>query len=598
MLKIIFAVLLLVIPTTAKAALELTIYLMRSNTDVATSTTTYDMVDSFQMETTNTTDFVTAVNKVTGLNLVQSGPTGQQVSLFMRGGDSNHTLVTMNGLPIGDASTTNGLHDFGNNFMGTITAIEMVKNPSGAIVGPNSIGGVVNFITGDVYEHSIQFGIGSNNRKTTQIKTYTNIGGTQINVMADGKMSDGISVAPSGTEDDGYIARSINVNTRTLVGARNNELKTNMMINDNDSDLDNGTSDDLDYTAENKSNIYQIFYKHNNDKGHSNFSYGYAEYDRTYVNGSEIDTYDSHRHNFLASNTFVLGNMDLVPGIEYEHKEAKFDNKGSYNSSVDAWEYNTAYFVNSNMRVKDNAILSVGARHQTLEDYDDYTTYKIGGWYEISDELKLRSNWSNSVRTPTLYEKYGADNFGYSGNPTLDVEKGKTLDIGFNIRGLDMVWYTTDISNAITYSNSTYTNTTGVSERTGVEANYGYNINPEWQHNVGAHWSQAEDANGTQLLRRPKWSFNQSFVKQEMTGKYTTTVTHTYTGEHVDTDSSTWARKDMPGVHVLDLHHSVNFANDTSITASLMNAFDEDYERPDGYNQDGRNWAITFKKKF
>ena len=402
MLKIIFAVLLLVIPTTAKAALELTIYLMRSNTDVATSTTTYDMVDSFQMETTNTTDFVTAVNKVTGLNLVQSGPTGQQVSLFMRGGDSNHTLVTMNGLPIGDASTTNGLHDFGNNFMGTITAIEIVKNPSGAIVGPNSIGGVVNFITGDVYEHSIQFGIGSNNRKTTQIKTYTNIGGTQINVMADGKMSDGISVAPSGTEDDGYIARSINVNTRTLVGDRNNELKTNMMINDNDSDLDNGTSDDLDYTAENKSNIYQIFYKHNNDKGHSNFSYGYAEYDRTYVNGSEIDTYDSHRHNFLASNTFVLGNMDLVPGIEYEHKEAKFDNKGSYNSSVDAWEYNTAYFVNSNMRVKDNAILSVGARHQTLEDYDDYTTYKIGGWYEVNDELKLRSNWSNSVRTLSL----------------------------------------------------------------------------------------------------------------------------------------------------------------------------------------------------
>ena len=109
MLKIIFAVLLLVIPTTAKAALELTIYLMRSNTDVATSTTTYDMVDSFQMETTNTTDFVTAVNKVTGLNLVQSGPTGQQVSLFMRGGDSNHTLVTMNVINSSDGGRTAAL---------------------------------------------------------------------------------------------------------------------------------------------------------------------------------------------------------------------------------------------------------------------------------------------------------------------------------------------------------------------------------------------------------------------------------------------------------------------------------------------------------
>ena len=82
MYKFIFTLLLILIPFSAKAQLEITIYLMRSNTDVATSTTTYDMVDSYQMQTTNTTDFVTAVNNVTGLNLVQSGPTGQQVSLF------------------------------------------------------------------------------------------------------------------------------------------------------------------------------------------------------------------------------------------------------------------------------------------------------------------------------------------------------------------------------------------------------------------------------------------------------------------------------------------------------------------------------------
>ena len=72
MYKFIFTLLLILIPFSAKAQLEITIYLMRSNTDVATSTTTYDMVDSYQMQTTNTTDFVTAVNNVTGLNLVQS----------------------------------------------------------------------------------------------------------------------------------------------------------------------------------------------------------------------------------------------------------------------------------------------------------------------------------------------------------------------------------------------------------------------------------------------------------------------------------------------------------------------------------------------
>ena len=121
MYKILLSLLFVLMAFPAKAELEITIYMMRSNTDATTATTTYDYVDSYQISSTNSTDFVQAVNTVTGLSLVQSGPTGQNVSLFMRGGDSNHTLVTMNGLPIGDASTTNGLHDFGNNFMGTIT---------------------------------------------------------------------------------------------------------------------------------------------------------------------------------------------------------------------------------------------------------------------------------------------------------------------------------------------------------------------------------------------------------------------------------------------------------------------------------------------
>ena len=55
--------------------------------------------------------------------------------------------------------------------------------------------------------------------------------------------------------------------------------------------------------------------------------------------------------------------MDLVPGIEYEHKSAEFTNRGSYNSSVDAWEYNTAYFLNSNWRASDE--FNHKLRHKT-----------------------------------------------------------------------------------------------------------------------------------------------------------------------------------------------------------------------------------------
>ena len=145
----------------ASAMMEITIYLTRSNTDQASATTTYDYVDKYTLEVQNTQDFIQAVNGVTGLNLVQSGPTGQNVSLFMRGGDSNHTLVTMNGLPIKDASTTNGLHDFGQDFINTLQQVDIYKGSSGVHFGPNAIAGAINFITDVDYDNSYTIG-GSN----------------------------------------------------------------------------------------------------------------------------------------------------------------------------------------------------------------------------------------------------------------------------------------------------------------------------------------------------------------------------------------------------------------------------------------------------
>lgn len=575
--------------TPAKAALEVTIYLMRSATDATTATTTYDYVDQYTISHTNSADFVQAVNRVTGLNLVQSGPTGQNVSLFMRGGDSNHTLVTMNGLPIGDASTTNGLHDFGNNFMGTITGIEIVKNPSGAMVGPNSIGGVVNFITGDVYESSIDFGLASNDTRSIRAKTFTTVDNTVVSISIDGTSSDGISVVPNGAESDGYDARSINVSTNTIT--ESGKLKTSHTVTNNNSDLDT-TVDDTDYTATVGSHIHSIHYT----QGKTSLAYGYSAYDRTYVNGSETDTYDSERHTLLGTYTITGNGVDIVPGIEYTNVSADFNNTGSYTSSVDAWEYNTAIFVNSNWIAREDWIISTGIRRDTLEDYDDYTTARIGSSYTVSSDLQLRTNWSNSVRTPTLYERYGADNYGYTGNRLLEVERGETIDVGFTLGQLDVVYYTTWIDNAITYANSTYTNSEGTSTRKGVEMNYAHQLTEEWHHDIGAHWSVAEDSSHTQLLRRPRWTVNNSLSKT--VDKYTTTLAHTYTGTHVDLDATTYARKDMPGVHTFDLHHTVYFDVSTSISASIRNITDESYEQPDGYAQDGRNFAITYSKKF
>ena len=105
--------------------------------------------------------------KVTGLDYYQTGQKGQQAAVFMRGSESNHTLVLLNGIPINDQSATNGLHDFGQDFVQTIQQIEIYKGSNGAHFGPDAIGGAINFVTDIDYTNSYSVnGFNSKNNST------------------------------------------------------------------------------------------------------------------------------------------------------------------------------------------------------------------------------------------------------------------------------------------------------------------------------------------------------------------------------------------------------------------------------------------------
>ena len=91
-------------------------------------------------------DLIDVLKSIPDINVTQSGPRGQQTSLFMRGTGSNHVLVMINGIPINDQSTTQGLHDFGVDFIQAVQQIEIYPGSSASNFGTNSIGGAINII--------------------------------------------------------------------------------------------------------------------------------------------------------------------------------------------------------------------------------------------------------------------------------------------------------------------------------------------------------------------------------------------------------------------------------------------------------------------
>ena len=84
---------------------------------------------------------------VPGLNLVQSGGEGGQTSIFMRGTNSNHTKVLVDGIEVSDPSNPNGAYDFGKFNSADIARVEVLRGPQSGLYGSDAIGGVINIIT-------------------------------------------------------------------------------------------------------------------------------------------------------------------------------------------------------------------------------------------------------------------------------------------------------------------------------------------------------------------------------------------------------------------------------------------------------------------
>src|SRR6516225_9948449 len=99
-----------------------------------------------QIEAVITSDLLA---QTPGLSVARTGGPGQPTSVFIRGAESDQTLVVIDGVVMNDPSQPGGGYDFENLLIGDTSRIEIVRGAQSTLYGSQAIGGVINIVTAD-----------------------------------------------------------------------------------------------------------------------------------------------------------------------------------------------------------------------------------------------------------------------------------------------------------------------------------------------------------------------------------------------------------------------------------------------------------------
>ena len=106
-----------------------------------------DTISGAEIRTSQRRDLGDVLQQTVGVHLVQAGQTGAQSSLFIRGMESNHAVVLLNGrrLPPGLA----GLYQLEYLDVSTLESVQILRGASSSLYGSDALGGAIDLRSTD-----------------------------------------------------------------------------------------------------------------------------------------------------------------------------------------------------------------------------------------------------------------------------------------------------------------------------------------------------------------------------------------------------------------------------------------------------------------
>jgi vitamin B12 transporter len=398
-----------------------------------------------------------ALTAVPGLHMVQSGGLGQQASAFLRGTAGRHVRVLLDGVPIEDPSDPNGAFNFGNELLGDIERIEVVRGPASALYGSGALGGVVNLVTrrpvpGRAFAPFGELAGGTQRTLRTVLGATGESGGFDWMLTGQSLSTRGFNAtaprfATNLSEHDGLRAAAVTarLGVTPIEGTRIEGL---LRWRENVFGLDDIPRDDPNYSADDRRWFAFLRGETRLFDGHwtTGLRLSATQDRRRFVNlpdaGNPASTNDLFRGERVTldwANTVRLGALgplaDTALAFGATHERERADSASgapAFRTTVDATARTNAVHGGLQFRLFDRLDVSAGLRHDAAEDYEGATTWRLGAVLALPEiATRLRAAGGTAFKAPSLFQRFGVIGTFFRGNPDLRPERSTAWEAGF-----------------------------------------------------------------------------------------------------------------------------------------------------------------------
>lgn len=579
-------------------------------------TSSVSVLDAQQIQALNKTTVADLLKTLPGLLVEQQGGPGGLTAVSIRGGESNFTLVLVDGVAVNDPSNfRGGSFDFANLNPNSVERIEVVRGAQSAIYGSDALAGVINIITRrpqqghqqDVYAEAGQ-------------DDYSDVGASALGSVGDFNYVVGVAhrddgePTPGSTRDTDSAnlrlgwqpstAQEFGVSYRYLDGKRGSypEQGGGPRFSQNDA------LDHSDYTQEilaadwgaQWSSLWRSTVAGSRFEQDEHYrSPGIAPYLEVPPNAADTDF---TRDQLRWVNTLQLApTLEANLGAEYRHEDGKSVGYLEFFGARMPTDFELnrdtrSLFADVSATPLADLLLHTSLRYDNPEDFNSETSAQAGAKYTVGGGVTLAANWGEAYKLPSFF----ALGHALVGNPDLQPEQGESWDLGASWQASDELvlgatGFENDFRNLVDFDNETFRNVNRKRVQTsGVELQADWQALPALSLRSQATYTDIDVKNeNTVLTGRPQWTA--SVVAQwQIAARWDTALDYLYGGQQ-------WAASRHTGEQVteeLDDYHRVDWvlhyqlAPAWLLALSVDNVLDEQYETAVGFDAPSRAFRV------